>query len=123
MCREGAQGLSLWCFNIVGGEVLTFPDTPTTPLVVRMVFQHRVSGGRDFPNDFDLRASHTGSAPTQVLEGLSLWCFNIVAFQPDRTHTTLQTCSTIQTLSGSLHSATTLHSVVSALARLVDNGP
>ena len=23
------QGLSLWCFNIVGGEILTFPDTPT----------------------------------------------------------------------------------------------
>ena len=20
------QGLSLWCFNIVGGEILTFPD-------------------------------------------------------------------------------------------------
>ena len=24
------QGLSLWCFNTVGGEILTFPDTPTT---------------------------------------------------------------------------------------------
>ena len=24
------QGLSLWCFNIVGGEILTIPDTPTT---------------------------------------------------------------------------------------------
>ena len=24
------QGLSLWCFNIVGGEIFTFPDTPTT---------------------------------------------------------------------------------------------
>ena len=24
------QGLPLWCFNIVGGEILTFPDTPTT---------------------------------------------------------------------------------------------
>ena len=24
------QGLSLWCFNIVGGEILTFPDTLTT---------------------------------------------------------------------------------------------
>ena len=24
------QGLSLWCFNIVGGENLTIPDTPTT---------------------------------------------------------------------------------------------
>ena len=35
------QGLSLWCFNIVGGEILTIPDTPTT-------------------------------------QGLSLWCFNIV---------------------------------------------
>ena len=35
------QGLSLWCFNTVGGEILTFPDTPTT-------------------------------------QGLSLWCFNTV---------------------------------------------
>ena len=25
-----SQGLSLWCFNIVGGEILTFPDTSTT---------------------------------------------------------------------------------------------
>ena len=24
------QGLSLWCFNIVGGEILIFPDTLTT---------------------------------------------------------------------------------------------
>ena len=24
------QGLSLWCFNIVGGEILTIPDTPTS---------------------------------------------------------------------------------------------
>ena len=35
------QGLSLWCFNTVGGEIFTFPDTPTT-------------------------------------QGLSLWCFNTV---------------------------------------------
>ena len=25
------QGLSLWCFNIVGGEILTFPDTLALP--------------------------------------------------------------------------------------------
>ena len=41
------QGLSLWCFNIVGGEILhLFPDTPTKlklSRVIPMVFQH--SGG------------------------------------------------------------------------------
>ena len=42
------QGLSLWCFNTVGGEILTFPDTPTT-------------------------------------QGLSLWCFNTVALDSART--------------------------------------
>ena len=42
------QGLSLWCFNTVGGKILTFPDTPTT-------------------------------------QGLSLWCFNtVVPFTPIR---------------------------------------
>ena len=36
------QGLSLWCFNTVGGEILTFPDTPTTQgLYLSMVFQHK----------------------------------------------------------------------------------
>ena len=41
------QGLSLWCFNIVGGEILTFPDCQTLPLLTwlslwpcPMVFQH-----------------------------------------------------------------------------------
>ena len=67
------RGLSLWCFNIVGGEILTFPDNLTTqglPLcAMPMVFQHTCSGGRDF----DLpRHSHYS-------EGLPLWCFNIVA--------------------------------------------
>ena len=34
------QGLSLWCFNIVRGEILTFPDTRTHYSgVIPMVFQ------------------------------------------------------------------------------------
>ena len=37
------QGLSLWCFNIVGGEILTFPDTPTTHLVIPMALPYGVS--------------------------------------------------------------------------------
>jgi hypothetical protein len=36
------QGLSLWCFNIVGGEILTFPDSRHSHYsgVIPMVFQH-----------------------------------------------------------------------------------
>ena len=37
---SGGQGLSLWCFNIVRGEILTFPDTRTHYSgVLPMVFQ------------------------------------------------------------------------------------
>ena len=37
---SGGQGLSLWCFNIVRGEILTFPDTRTHYSgVIPMVFQ------------------------------------------------------------------------------------
>ena len=40
------QGLSLWCFNIVGGEILTNPRHSHYSGVIPMVFQH--SEGRDF---------------------------------------------------------------------------
>ena len=39
------QGLSLWCFNIVGGEILTIPDTPTTQGLSLWCFMHIVSYG------------------------------------------------------------------------------
>ena len=53
------QGLSLWCFNRVGGEILTFPDTPTTQGQIPMVFQH--SGGRDF--DLPRHSHYSGVIP------------------------------------------------------------
>jgi hypothetical protein len=29
-CSHYSAVIRLWCFNIVGGEILTFPDTLTT---------------------------------------------------------------------------------------------
>ena len=61
------QGLSLhvWCFNTVGGEILTFPDTPTTQGLSLWCFN--TVGGEilTFPD-------------TPTTQGLSLWCFNTV---------------------------------------------
>ena len=36
------QGLPLWCFNIVGGEIFTFPDTPTTKGLPLWCYQHDI---------------------------------------------------------------------------------
>ena len=46
---RGLPPAKIWCFNIVGGEILTFPDTPTTqglPLGIPMVFQHSGEASR-----------------------------------------------------------------------------
>ena len=60
-----SEGLPLWCFNIVGGEILTFPDTPTTRGLSLWCFN--IVGGEilTFPD-------------TLTTQGLPLWCFNIV---------------------------------------------
>ena len=45
---SGGQGLSLWCFNIVRGEILTFPDTRThySGVIRLWCFKSGVCGGR-----------------------------------------------------------------------------
>ena len=64
------QGLSLWCFNIVGGVILTIHKHSHYSGVIPMVFQH--SGGRDFDQSqtLPLATTHSGVIP--------IWCFNIV---------------------------------------------
>ena len=62
------QGLSLWCFNTVGGEILTFPGHSHYSGVIPMVFQH--SGGRDF----DLpRHSHYSGVIPMVFQHSERW--------------------------------------------------
>ena len=70
------QGLSLWCFNIVGGEILTIPDTPTTQglRVIPMVFQEH-SGGRDF--DHPRHSHYSGGYPYGVSVSQSVSFFTV----------------------------------------------
>ena len=58
------RGLSLWSLNIVGGEILTFPDTLTTQGL--SLWSLNIVGGEilTFPD-------------TLTTQGLSLWSLNI----------------------------------------------